>query len=812
MKRCYFHQAAMSLHRVFYVTVLLFFCQYSPRIFAQTNLVPNHSFETYTLLPKAETDSSNNPLGAKWIVRLKHTDPDHLPNWFRANQATPDYYHVNPSYLTLDTYVPATGGVAIPQNWGQDVNLYASTDSAYAGIAIGRRPAKTGVTPGADDWHEFLAVHLDSSLERNKQYVIKFKYAIPEYQRMGNKSNFKIPKYTYYYLKNLGIAFAPDTTFLDYDHNHKWYTESQNAYYDATLRTFPLSTDNYVVKDNVQYVYPGTWGEFEAYFQCPANDSTLQYLIIGNFQYRIPFDDIIEVPDAKGDYYAKAETEDFPFYYFIDDVSVQQLAPPNCNCTSIYTCPHSRDEELEEEHENTCCFTTPIIPDSNRSCHFTSVRITIDGNVVSNPPIVSYNDSISFPNRLDVSFCIPKYDDETQVRIKYEFLDADSNIICFKEENVQCFCKCEYAGLPILAPNGTRLRMLIAPTLTKLDTGIAKCCWEYSLKNNWGCSFLGKYGLEFDLPAGTTITPISPWIGSHIGSKYFFSSPTGLKYNVGASHDNTTKVFTICTDPQLGDTTPPKISPVFRDTTNEFICKHCPPITLDCIDSCCPQFDIDLESWGYSTGGECKFNVIVHQKNALTKCDAYGIRIKSSTGTILHTTTTGAILNLDSPTQIWSSQLSNNCESNVLYEPGTPIPSSCDTFTIEILGPNLPNGSPSIKCSVEKEFCCCWRLYPDLSKKSLESKPVELHSGGMITDTRIIGNILQYTIKNNGEIIDASVQFSDLKGNIITRKQINLTKENNEGELDIPKLPSGSYFLNVQTDLWQTSRQIVIIK
>ena len=63
-----------------------------------------------------------------------------------------------------------------------------------------------------------------------------------------------------------------------------------------------------------------------------------------------------------------------------------------------------------------------------------------------------------------------------------------------------------------------------------------------------------------------------------------------------------------------------------------------------------------------------------------------------------------------------------------------------------------------------------------------------------------------------GDDLSATIHISDLKGNVITKHKLNLTKGNSAGEFDISHLPSGTYFISVQSDLWQTSRQISIVK
>jgi hypothetical protein len=789
------------------------------------NLVPNPSFENYTLPPTPSVGTIDNPVGYMWIVRLNDPtftfhDPDYAPgddqrhvhDWFRGNQATSDYYLTMPTtgpkpYKPFDD-TKENAGVNVPENWGQEGYLYASNGNAYAGIAILRSPIKSGITPGADDWHEYLAIKLSSALQHGKKYSIKFKYAIPDYLNDRQKSNNKSK--SPFYLTNLGVAFASDISFLDYNQTGKWYDKTHNSHFTSlNSSTIVLNNDNYVENDNVEYAPTGQWKEFEVYFQCPATVNTLQYIAIGNFQYRIPLSDISQRPEFTTSTLSKTEEDNYSMYFFIDDVEVRQLETGACNCGSIFTCPHTRNETLEESHPNKCCFTTPIIPDKTKSCAFQSVRITVNGVVVSNPALVSYNGTTTnFPDPLEASFCIDKVTDESQTLIKYEFLDADGNILCFKQEYVQCNCMCDLAGSQIAGPDRKAVDWVIRLTLTKVDNENGNCCWEYSLKNNWSCTFLEHYGLEVDLPTGTTITSIAPWTETHVGTKYFFASTTGLKYNNGIN-DNTSKIFKICTTPQTGNTTEPIIKLKIKENTSQDICKNCPDIKLECkgSENCCNQIDIELQGWGYITEGGCKFNLNIRQKNSSVKCDVYGFRIKSSTGVILHTTTTGSVLNLDKQTLIWTESL-GGCVGLLL---NGELVANCKTYTIEVLGPNDPQGNPTVKCSVQKEFCCC-NPQQNNSKKTFEVETQELSSGGRIAETTIEGDNLRYTIKNNGDALAATLRLTSLKGDILMEQKRSVAKGNSVGEFNISQFSSGVYYLSIQTDLWQTTRQIVIVR
>ncbi|MFN8359424.1 MAG: T9SS type A sorting domain-containing protein [Candidatus Kapaibacterium sp.] len=785
------------------------------------NLVPNSSFRNYYTLPKPTQLSitphtPNNKLGLHWIVRRNEDrfkpyfedslDPEHVHDWFRANQATPDYYHIFPpgSYVPYNAVSP-NAGVGIPHNWGQDSlhPLYpvsGGDDSAYAGFFTERWPASDSVHgTGYYDWHEYLALKLNNHLETGT-YLVKFHYAIAQYETTEEKKD--DGKKVEYYLKNLGVAFAPTTLFLDYYlppspllSRSTWYEEGSGP----TFNNLPMAlySTNYVETHNLPYVNPGTWGTFESYFAC--SDTTLQYIIIGNFQQRIALEDIGLTPlDLPSDEKTIDDSNHYRFYFFIDSVEVRKVESGACQCKSIFTCPHTRNEPLQDSsaHPNTCCFTTPIIP-AQTSCPFWSVRIKIGDTVISDPPTKDFGKYIKFGDTVSASFCIPKTSSEdSNVLIQYQFLDSTGAVVCVKNEYAQCICNCFLADENIA--EGVPVK-IIEHTLTKIANDSSKCCWEYALKNNYSCSYLNDYKLEIEISGGgTTIVALPGWTDSLVGSTHIFSSTNGLKYNT------TSKVFKICTEAQSSPY-PPKVYSTFRKNASGTQCRSFRD-SLVCRESenCCDKLSIELRRGTATSSSECKFDLVIRHLNSLSKCKVYGIRVKTLGGTTLHTMT-GSPLNLDSPKIIWSDNL-GGC--GIDMETGKMAVKSA-TYIIEVL-----DSAQAVKCSVQKTFECCFTTANASKRGALEEEqPQQLANNGIITETKIDGTVLRYTIVNNGEAaIPATIRLSGLTGDAILQRTVKLAKANNAGEFDVSKLASGTYFLTVQTNNWQTTRQISIIR
>ncbi|MBI3257922.1 MAG: T9SS type A sorting domain-containing protein, partial [Ignavibacteriae bacterium] len=394
------------------------------------------------------------------------------------------------------------------------------------------------------------------------------------------------------------------------------------------------------------------------------------------------------------------------------------------------------------------------------------------------------------------SFCTHFNSDSTQTYITYEFLDADSNVLCTKSGVVQCNCMCSTAGANIA--EGVPV-IVVENSFTKVDYDSTKCCWEFSLKNNYSCTFKDDFYLEvIDYGTGATYTALTGWKDTLIsGSHHFSSTSGGLKFNT------TSKVFRVCVSPQFG-TTPPPISVSFKEQNHDLPCRNFQSIPLQCVgeENCCDKLNIELKAYSHSFH-DCAFDLFMSNKGTMNKCKVFGVRIISGEGDTLYTLSPqSTALDLDVKKQIWYLN-----KGECIPSPYTGLPQyRKEGYTIEIL-----DSTGAVKCSVSDTIRCC--STEAIPKAAIQDPtPIPLSVGGMITEAKIEGNSLHYSIKNMGDDLSATIQLTDLKGNNIKKRTLNLTKGNSAGEFDISHLPNGTYFISVQTDLWQTSRQIVIQK
>jgi hypothetical protein len=776
---------------------------FSPMLFAQVNLVPNPSFMLNDTVP---TPLGLNKLGMHWITRLNNTikfpltvfnDPNHVHNWFRANQGTVDYYHSKAH--SPEGGLNDSAGVKVPQNWGQGADLWGNggtLDSAYAGIDIIRFKYDT---TGASDYHEYLAVKLGQHLKNNKEYLVQFKYAMAEYAGTGPKNarNISGRERNKYYLKNFGVAFAPNSDFIDYDSTKNW--QSPGAH--SVRLPLSLAYWNYVNIRELAHADSGIWQTFQTRFIC--DDSTLQYIIIGNFDQRISLDDI-----GKTNYYDQTDdpTNDisYEFYTFIDSVVVKEIETNSCNCTSISLKTSKRDSTLEVSNPGHCCYVSTIKPTAF-SCKFWGVRVSISGVPISTPAIKNFGHPVTDTEQVQVSFCIEKNESELSTLVTFEFLDADSNVICTKAEFVYCNCECT-----LLQSQWGYISVLREQVAN--DSG--RCCWEYSIVNKGSCDFLPTTAsLNVDCKDSTgfnergTYSSIAPWVKSDSLGIRKFSSSLGFPHSYGTS-PSITKVFKVCIDPQVAGTKPPKLTIGFAADSNYYQVAYCRRYEdyLSCIasENCCDKLNIELKRYS-QTSYDCAFDVIISNKGALSKCKVFGVRIKSGSGDTLYTLNPQSQpLNLDKPKQIWHKNV-GNC--GIVVETGQPTFSDVG-YTIEIL-----DSLGAVKCSVKDTVHCCYKI-PDANKSTLhdEPSPTLLAVGGMIAEATIEGGSLHYLIKNNGDALFGTLRLTSLKGDVVLQQNRTLPKGNSLGELPITQLSSGTYYFSIQTDLWQTAQQIVIVR
>lgn len=182
-----------------------FFVVFCP-LHAQTNLVPNPSFELYNWIPRSIGDA-----------------PDAIQNWtFASEGGSGDYYHEKssgPDYTTIDNYF----GSEKPHS-----------GSAYAGFCV---------TP---IYREFLAAPLISKLEKGK------KYKFTMYVSKGDHNDVS-------YLKEISVMFLSRKWILSND--LEMALPPQIIFYQDTGFTFHNGwqelTAIYTAKGTEQWIYIG---------------------------------------------------------------------------------------------------------------------------------------------------------------------------------------------------------------------------------------------------------------------------------------------------------------------------------------------------------------------------------------------------------------------------------------------------------------------------------------------------------------------------------------------------------------------------
>ena len=522
-------------------------------------------------------------------------------------------------------------------------------------------------------------------------------------------------------------------------------------------------------------------------------------MVIGNFDQRISLNHIKEISPN----FPPKEDNTYDFYFYIDDVEVKELVTEDsCTCTSIFTCPHTRNDSLEQLNAEKCCFTTPVRPRSI-SCDFRYVRIKENGTTISKPPIVDYGSIVPTDSTFEVSFCTTKKYGEEFVQVTIEFLDEDSNVVCIKREYVYCNCPCYYADDPI-AP-GVPVKV-IEPKLKKIaNDNNGNCCWEFSLKNNYSCNFRDSvFMIQASVPGGI-ITPISPWTGSFQNGIYYFHNPNGLDPN------SSSDVFRVCIPP---DTMSRILDIRMKSTTNNNMqCHDFPPYTLECQPdtNCCDLLEVTLRKKSATAYGDCAFEVLVRQKNSPSKCKVFGVRIrKAQDSMIMHSTGTSATpLDLDDYTYIWEDDLGSDCPQSV-----NPGYQKSRTYIIEFL-----DSTGAVKCSTQKTFQCCYSSGSPGNQKmgttqEATDKPKQITIGGAFTSLTLDAKYLHYTFINNDEHENgrAWIALVDMRGQKVIEKPLSLRSGTTMGDLDISNIVNGTYYLVLRTDRWQTSKQCSILK
>jgi len=140
------------------------------KTFAQINLVPNPSFEQYTICPTSDN-------------QIQYAAP-----WFNPTLGTSDYYNAC-----------FTGGgfnMDVPDNWIGYQN--ARTGMGYSGIAV--FPAQN-----PPSYREYIEVKLSDSLQSGKKYYVSFYVSLADSVR--------------YATDDIGAYFSNDSIFSNSDIN-----------------------------------------------------------------------------------------------------------------------------------------------------------------------------------------------------------------------------------------------------------------------------------------------------------------------------------------------------------------------------------------------------------------------------------------------------------------------------------------------------------------------------------------------------------------------------------------------------------------
>jgi hypothetical protein len=146
------HRYAQVMRMKLHLTILLSF--FTPLIFAQTNLVPNPSFEEYVTCPNSYYMLPNN--------------------WYTCS-GDPDYFNA----------CDITNSFSVPQNgWGYQQAADGNAYGGFYGISFTSIPCSK----------EYLGCQLISPLQINHKYFVSFKVCKDEWHKMA--------------ISNIGLLFS----------------------------------------------------------------------------------------------------------------------------------------------------------------------------------------------------------------------------------------------------------------------------------------------------------------------------------------------------------------------------------------------------------------------------------------------------------------------------------------------------------------------------------------------------------------------------------------------------------------------------
>ncbi len=119
-----------------------------------------------------------------------------------------------------------------------------------------------------------------------------------------------------------------------------------------------------------------------------------------------------------------------------------------------------------------------------------------------------------------------------------DFYDANGVLVCTKEIEFKCICKCE----------DTKLDFVLKRTVSTPG----QCCFKLYANNNQPCdiySSSGPYKIIMPIVPGISVTPSSGVTMTTIGSTYVFTNNSGVPYPSSFASHTSTELATICREP-----------------------------------------------------------------------------------------------------------------------------------------------------------------------------------------------------------------------------------------------------------------------
>ena len=388
--------------------------------------------------------------------------------YWPSSSGSSDYYHINGTDRAhvpnvspcFDNLLHPIVEKRFPYGYLENESNH---DSAYIGIRI--MPDKSDISKGFASYKEYVQSKLINPLAQGV-YVVKFYVSRSQYSRSIRK------------IGALFTSYGPITPDQFHDKDHWEMNLKDNSvpypykYYDS-----PQVCSKELLDQKADINGYGGWQAVCDTLVVPA-DSIYNYITLGNFQND---DDLYA--DIQPE---KKENDNAQIYYFIDNITIENLYPDKCLCLS-WLVQFNVNKQLNNSDSLHCCydyslhFPVPNFTPTAPMCGYTRYVIK-KGTTTLKDTSAAVNQTFN-GHTVYGNFCVNKFSiSNNEFTLLFYSKDSHGQEYllehCTRNFSLNCVCDC--TNMTNFPYPKNKLRF----NLVKVDSSASgRCCWDIVMIN-----------------------------------------------------------------------------------------------------------------------------------------------------------------------------------------------------------------------------------------------------------------------------------------------------------------------------------------